>query len=242
MGPSTKGEASMIDDRSSNGALLERLADVGRELAAAEGLQPTLQLIVDLAEGLLEHCDGVSMMLIGKGGVIDTPASSSPIARESDLAQFATDEGPCLSALRERETIVMNDLEREERWPAYRSRMLALGVRSMLGVRMYVVDDSMGALDLYSRKPDAFDHRSQLIAQVFTAHASVAMKAALVQEGLQTALRSRDVVGQAKGIVMANHRLTPEVAFEVLKRLSQHHNRKLTDIAEEIARTGQLPG
>ena len=237
-----RGEARLIDEHSSNEELLDGIGAIGRALAEADGLQETLQRIVDLGEDLLEHCDGVSLMLIGRGGVIDTPASSSPVAYESDMAQYATGQGPCLEAIKDHATIVMDDLETDQRWPDYRARVLELGVRSMISFRLFITDDSMGALDMYSRRPNAFDRRSQLVGQVFAAQASVALKAALIEAGLQTAVESRDVIGQAKGIVMARHRLTADMAIEVLKRLSQEHNQKLADLAEQIARTGELPG
>ncbi len=232
----------MVDENGTTAALLERIGAVGRELADTDGLEATLQHVVDLGEGMLEHCDGVSMMLIGRGGVIKTPAASSQVAYDSDMAQYATGQGPCLEAIRQHETIVMDDLETEERWPDYRARVLELGVRSMISFRLFVTDDSMGALDMYSRRPNAFDWRSQLVGQVFAAQASVAMKAALIEEGLKTAIQSRDVIGQAKGILMARRRLTADMAFDVLKQLSQDRNEKLTEVAATIARTGVPPG
>lgn len=232
----------MLDEHGPSEALLERIGAIGRELAETEGLQATLQRIVDLGEDMLEHCDGVSMMLIGRGGVIRTPAASSKVAYESDMVQYATGQGPCLEAIRQHDTVLMADLETEERWPDYRARVLELGVRSMLSLRLFITEDSMGALDMYSRWPNAFDRRSQLVGQVFAAQASVAMKAALTEEGLKTAIQSRDVIGQAKGIVMARRRLTADMAFDVLKELSQHRNEKLAELAAVIARTGELPG
>jgi transcriptional regulator with GAF, ATPase, and Fis domain len=231
-----------MDERDVNEPLLERIGAIGRELAETNGLQETLQRIVVLGEDLLEHCDGVSLMLIGRGGVIDTPASSSSVAYESDMAQYATGQGPCLDAIKEHEIIVMDDLETDQRWPDYRARVLELGVRSMISFRLFITGDSMGALDMYSRRPYAFGRRSKLIGQVFAAQASVAMKAALIEAGLQSALRSRDVIGQAKGIVMSRHRLTAGMAFEILERLSQERNEKLAELAATIVRTGELPG
>lgn len=232
----------LIDERSSSDELLVRIGAIGRDLSRSHGLQETLQRIVDLGEEMLEHCDGVSMMLVGRGGVIDSPAFSSKVAYDSDMVQYATGQGPCLEAIRQHETIVMNDLETETRWPDYRAKVLAMGVRSMISFRLFVTADSLGALDMYSRRPNAFDRRSQLIGQVFAAQASVAMKAALIEAGLETALQSRDVIGQAKGLVMARYRLTADMAFEVLKQLSQNRNQKLVELATTIARTGQLPG
>jgi transcriptional regulator with GAF, ATPase, and Fis domain len=221
--------------------LLEHLRRVTLELSEAEGLQETLQRIVDLGEDLLVHCDGVSLMLISKGGRIETPAYSSQAARDSDMAQYQTGEGPCLEAIKDHRTIVIDDLRTDERWPHYRARALELGVRSMISFRLFVTGDSMGALDMSSREPHAFDQRSQLVGQVFAAQASVAMKAALTQAGLEAALGSRDVIGQAKGIVMARSRMTAHMAADTLKRLSQDRNQPLRELAAQIAETGEVP-
>lgn len=231
----------MKNERDTDVQLLEQVADISRELSEANGLQETLQLIVDLGENVLEHCDGVSMMLIVRGGVIETPAASSQVAHDSELLQYATGEGPCLSAIRDHETVLVQDLEAEERWPDYRDGALRLGVRSMASFRLFVTDDSLGALDMYSRRPNAFDQRSVLIGQVFAAQASVAMKAVITEAGLQAAIHSRDVIGQAKGIVMARRHVTPDAAFAILRQLSQDRNEKLVDLAEQITATGEVP-
>jgi GAF domain-containing protein len=230
-----------LHEREPADRLLERMAEIGIALSDAEGLQATLQLVVDLGQELLEHCDGASLMLIGRGGRVDTPAYSSPEAQASDLAQYATGEGPCLEAMRTHRTVVIEDLATEGRWPAYQEAALKIGVRSMLSIRLFVTEDSMGALDLYSRRPHGFDRRSRLVGQVFGAQASVAVKAALIEAGLETRIRSRDVIGQAKGIVMARRRVTADLAFDLLTRLSQARNVRLVDLAEEIARTGEVP-
>ena len=134
--------------------------------------------------------------------------------------------------------------ERPRRWravPDYRAKALELGLRSMLSVRLFAKEDSMGALDLYSKQPDAFDQRSQVIAQVFATHASIAVKAALTIAGLETVISSRDVIGQAKGIIMARRKVTADMAFERLRSLSQQRNQPVRDLAREITETGQLP-
>ena len=225
----------MADDEA-----LVHLAELSRRLAAEDHLDGLLQRIVDLGTEEIDRCDGVSMMLIGRGGAISTPAFSSIPARDSDLAQYATDEGPCLEAIREHEMVIIDDLRSEVRWPDYRQRALALGVRSMMGVRLFVTGDTIGALDFYSQQPHAFDRRAQLYGQVFASHAAIALKAAITETGLERALHSRDVIGQAKGILMERHRLSAWEAFERLRQLSQERNRPLREFAEELVRTGEL--
>ena len=220
---------------------LSHFAQISRRLAAEDDLDGLLQRIVDLAAAEIDGCDGVSMMLIGRGGRMSTPAFSSITARDSDLAQFATDEGPCLEAIREHETVVIDDLQTEARWPDFRQRALELGVRSMLGVRLFVTGDTFGALDFYSQRPHTFDRRAQLYGQVFASHAAIALKAAITEAGLERALISRDLIGQAKGILMVRHGLTARGAFERLGQLSQERNRPLRECAAEVARTGEYP-
>jgi GAF domain-containing protein len=228
-------ENPMVDEET-----LAHLAELSRSLAAEDDLDGLLQRIVDLAAEEIGPCDAASMMLIGKGGGISTPAFSSAAARDSDLAQLASDEGPCLEVIREHEMVVIDDVRTEVRWPDYRQRALALGERSMMCVRLFVGEDTIGALDFYAREPHAFDRRARLYGQVFASHAAIALKAAMTEAGLGRALRSRDLIGQAKGILMERHGLTARDAFERLRLISQERNRPLHELAEELVRTGEL--
>ncbi len=99
----------------------------------------------------------------------------------------------------------------------------------------------MGALDLYSRTADAFDEQDLVLAEVFASLAAVALKAAISEAGLQQALESRDVIGQAKGVLMERRQLTGEEAFEHLCQMSSHHETKVRELAAQIVETGELP-
>jgi GAF domain-containing protein len=220
---------------------LETVAEIARRLAESLGLDDLLHRIVVLAHEYVEGCDGVSLMLIGRGGWISTPAYSSRVARDSDQAQFETDQGPCLESIREHHTVHIDDLKNDGRWPAYRDRVVGFGVRSMLGVRLFVLGDTMGALNFYSSRPHAFGERSVLLAQVFASHAAVALKAAISEAGMQAALETRDVIGQAKGVLMARAGLTADGAFARLRELSQTRHQPVRELAEEIAATGAVP-
>jgi GAF domain-containing protein len=221
--------------------LLEAVAEIARRLAEADDLDELLQRVVTLGEAYIDGCQGVSLMLVRKGGVISSPAFSSRVAYDSDQAQYATDEGPCLEAIREHHTVLIDDLETDDRWPRYREAALALGVRSMVSFRLFLLDDTMGALDFYSARPHAFDERSRLLGQVFASHAAVALKAAISEAGTDAALRTRDVIGQAKGVLMAREGLTAMEAFERLRDRSQQLNRPVRELATELAETGELP-
>jgi GAF domain-containing protein len=235
------GIAQRSDDERSEHELLEQLAEIAHRLSEADHLDELLQLIVDLGEDYLEGCDGASLMLIGKNRTISSPAYSSRVAYESDLAQYEADEGPCLDALRDHRVYMIDDLETETRWPAYRARALELGVRSMLSYRLYAKGRTFGALDFYARRPHAYSAFSKVIGQVFASHAGVALKGAINEAGLERAIETRDVIGQAKGILIERLHLPADQAFDLLKAISQQHNRPLYDIAQQIITTGKIP-
>jgi len=96
-------------------------------------------------------------------------------------------------------------------------------------------------MNLYSRRPHAFDGEGQEIGQIFAGHAAVALAGAEHEEQLRAGMNSRDLIGQAKGILMERFRLTAQQAFDVLSRVSQELNRKLVDVAAELTETGALP-
>ncbi|MEX1179145.1 MAG: GAF and ANTAR domain-containing protein [Nitriliruptor sp.] len=229
------------DDKRSENELLEQLAEIAHRLSEADDLDELLQLIVDLGQDYLEGCDGTSLMLIGKNRTISSPAYSSRVAYDSDLAQYEADEGPCLDALRDHAIYMIDDLELELRWPKYRALALELGVRSMLSYRLYAKGGTLGALDFYSGRPHVYSAFSKVIGQVFASHAGVALKGAITEAGLERAIQTRDVIGQAKGILMERHGLPATDAFAKLARISQDRNIPLRDLAEQLVITGEIP-
>jgi GAF domain-containing protein len=158
-----------------------------------------------------------------------------------DRAQYETGQGPCLDTLYERKTVRVSDMADEGRWPEFSARAGALGVGSMLAVQLYVRGADLGALNLTNSASDSFDADSEHVALLFASHAAVAMAGAQAQEGLREGIRRRDLIGQAKGVLMERYAIGPDRAFALLARLSQDTNRKLHELAEELVTTRQLP-
>lgn len=217
------------------GPSAETFAEVARSLLAQEDVQHTLQRIVELAVETIDGCDFAGITFI-KGKELSTPAASGDVPRQVDAIQYEVGEGPCLDAIREHEIFRTGDLAQERRWPRFSSRaQKETGVTSMLCFRLFVEGDTLGALNLYSKARDAFDEQASAVGSVFAAHAAVALSTALHDEQMEEALRSRDVIGQAKGILMAREGVGPEEAFDMLRRASQRVNIKLRDVARQIA-------
>ena len=223
------------------GGSADAFAEMARALLAEDDVQHTLQKICDLAVETIEGCDhaGVSFL---KGRKVDTPAASDDVPRHVDAIQYEVGEGPCLDAIRDHEVFETGDLGREDRWPQFATRaQRETGITSMLCFRLFVEGDTLGALNLYSKAASAFGEESRTVGLVFAAHAAVALSSAIHDEQMEEALQSRDLIGQAKGILMAREGITADQAFDMLRRASQRLNVKLRDVAGGIVERSAAP-
>jgi transcriptional regulator with GAF, ATPase, and Fis domain len=229
------GRSTVTTKDETNLDLAQVLAEVARSLLAETSLKATLNRICELAVATIDGCDHAGVSLV-EGRTISTQGSSDDVATRVDAIQYETGEGPCLDAIRDHEVVVTDDLATEERWPDFASRTVVdVGARSMLSFRLFADEDTLGALNLYSREPGAFGDESREFGCLFAAHAAVAMSSAKQHEQMEEALRSRDVIGQAKGILMARQGVTEDQAFDMLRRASQRLNVKLREVAERVA-------
>lgn len=222
--------------------LARQLSDLARDLQEEENLQDTLQRIVQAAVENVPGAEFAGITVVEGRREVNTPAWTAELVRAADQAQYETGQGPCLDTVYEEQTVRLPDMRAEQRWPEFTARATALGVGSMLSFQLYVTGDNLGALNLYSKTPEAFGDESEHIGLLFASHAAVAMASAQTQEQLARGMETRDLIGQAKGILMERYRLTGDQAFALLVRASQTTNIKLRDIAEHLAATGELPG
>ena len=198
-----------------------------------------LQRLVDAMVVNLVNVDyaGVTML---DHGELTSQAVSDPLVSKLDDLQHRLREGPCVESAEEKRTIRVDDLRDENRWPAFVSAARDLGVSAILSVRLFSAASVSAALNLYAMQPSAFDDEDADWAIMLAAPAGLAVSAHRKIENLGIALDSRDLIGQAKGILMERHKISAQEAFDLLVVASQNTNRKLRDIAEELAETGQL--
>jgi GAF domain-containing protein len=213
-------------------ALQEEHGDVGK----------TLEAITAAAVRSVPGTDDCGISLVIGRKKVESRAPTGDLPRLVDGIQERLGEGPCLSAVYEQQTVRLDDLRSEERWPRFAAEVADMGMRSMLSFQLFVTGGNLGALNLYSRQAHGFDDEAETIGLVFASHAAVALAGAQQEERMRTAITSREVIGQAQGILMERFRLTGPQAFQVLARASSHTNRKVADIAEELTATGDLPG
>jgi transcriptional regulator with GAF, ATPase, and Fis domain len=232
------GEAS--PDTGGLDDLAGRLSDLARTLQDEDSVGETLQAIVEAAVGTVPGAQYAALSVVEHRREVHTRAGTADVVFAVDQVQYDTGEGPCLSAVYEQQTVSVPDMSAEARWPKFTGRTAELGVLSMLSFQLYVQQDNLGALNLYSEQKNAFNADSEHIGLLFASHAAVAMSGAQEQEHLQKAISARDLIGQAKGILMERHKLTADQAFSVLIRASQQTNTKLIDVARALTDTGEL--
>ncbi len=150
--------------------------------------------------------------------------------------------GPCLTAARKQIVVRMHDIAADTRWPEFCRAAQQCAVGSMLCVPLFVDDQMLGTLSFYGAEPDAFRNGAEPAARVLAALAAVALADSFHRERMERALGNRDLIGQAKGIIMCRHGVPADEAFEVLRRRSQHTNSKLLAVAEQVVETGMLDG
>ena len=215
---------------------LVAVAAAARELQTADA-DHLMQQIVDIVVASIEGCTfaGVSAM---RNGRPVSPVVSEPQVLAIDELQYTLDVGPCLQAMRGSDVMVLvPDLANDDRFQPFGTQAAEEGCRAVLAHRLYVDSQSLGSLNLYSDSVDGFSDEDGRRATVLAALASLALHAmllALDHEGLREAVVSRDVIGQAKGIIMLRDGIDADQAFAELQRISQIRNVKLRDIAGEI--------
>jgi GAF domain-containing protein len=174
------------------------------------------------------------------GEELRTEAATDPLIALIDQAQYEVGEGPCVQSSREERTVRSDDLTTETRWPLFARRAAEFGIASMLSMQLFVEGDKMGALNLYATETHGFDGEDEDIGMLLAAHAAVAMAADRREANLMIAIDSRDIIGQAKGILMERHKISASEAFDLLVFASQTLHRKLRDIARDLTETGEL--
>ena len=233
-------------DRDSFSEFAISFSETAQALFAAGSVHDTLVSVVELAKATIEGCDFAGLFLI-EGDVVVTPVCTDAIVAEVDATQHETGEGPCLDAVAHRLIFYADDLSKDHRWLHFAPSATQAGIRSVLALPLSA-DAHIGALNLYARYPAAFGVVDRAKAAILVPLASLALSAAHSHEdeerraaSLNSALTSRETIGEALGILMERERITADQAFDVLRRASHHLNIKLREVAQHLIDTGESP-
>lgn len=210
--------------------LAQTLGELAIDLQSQSDSESTLRAIVDGAVAVVPGARWAGISLI-VGREVEARVPSDGLVAELDKLQSTLDDGPCLDALREHRTVFVDDMSTETRWPRFARAAVERGVRSLLSFQLFVHDKNLGALNIYAADPGVLNQDSVFIGELLAQHASVAMAGSAAESQFDSAVASRDVIGQAKGILMCRERLTGPQAFALLVKTSQETNVKVVEIA-----------
>ncbi len=224
--------------------LSEAFSSLQPHLRESGSADEVLQTITDNGIAVIAGAEHAAITR-GRPGNFITVAATSELPLKVDAIQYELGCGPCVDAILENTTFVTGDLATDGRWPEFGKRAFTeCGVVSMLSFRMFLEDDDLIAgLNLYSTQPSAFDENDQTVGLLLATHGALAVSALRRGETaahLARALASNREIGVAMGVLMNQHKITRDQAFDLLRITSQHTHRKLAEIAADVADTGTL--
>jgi GAF domain-containing protein len=218
----------------------DAFARLAHDLHDQTNLQKTLDKIVESAAAVV-GCHYTGLLLTSKGNHFDAITASHPVAEKADKLQIEWNEGPGIAAVADARTTLVADTAADMRWPRWAAGTRDLQLGSVLAVRLWTTQSTLGALNLYACCPRWFDPDALAVAEVLARHASIALSSARQEESLRQAIDARTLIGQAQGILMERFALDDQGAFEVLRRYSQNTNTKLNKVARILVRSRTLP-
>ncbi len=242
VGPGERGRPSSHDTGTSAGqdALAVQFSELARSLQQQLDPEAMLRGVVAAAVELIPGVDEGSISVVLGRRKVMSEAASGELPRMVDALQEQTGQGPCLDAAYHQETVRVSDMAAEQRWPLFASRAAAAGAGGMLSFQLYVEGDNLGVLNLYSRQAGMFDDESEHVGLLFAAHAAIAYSGARTKADLGRAVATRQLIGQAQGMLMERHKITGDQAFALLVAASQRTNIRLRELAEQLVASGEF--
>jgi GAF domain-containing protein len=221
------------------------IAGLASLVTGSLGLDELLGRVATFARNAIPGADGAGVTLLELAGHdhrVDALAASDPFVAEIDEIQYVlVKEGPCITAALEGRTVRSGSLGGEKMWPRFGPRVGRLGVHSALSLPLLVQDKVIGAMNVYARPRDSFDDRAEHLGELFAVPAAIAVQNAQIlaetrrlATNLQAGLINRAVIDQAIGIIISRTGITPEQAFDRIRRTSAQEHIKVSVVATSI--------
>lgn len=216
------------------------LTQLGGVVLSTETLQTAVALVTQLASVTIPGTAGAGVTLVSDSGR-RTTAASNELVSQADALQYAFDSGPCLTAWREQITVRIDHLDAEERWPRWTEAAAGLGIASMVSLPLVAGGTSVGAIKVYSGEGGVYDEHAEQVLGLFARQAAVLLTnmvtladARRLSEQLSEALQRRDVIGQAKGVLIAQGARDEASAFAMLVASSQGSDVRMHEVARRL--------
>lgn len=222
---------------SSPGGIMSDVAEVLRKLEKLPDVDPDA-VLSEMVTSSLSHMPGArhaGITVASGDGTVETVSATDAYPALLDKIQLRHHEGPCLTAAWDHHVIRVDDIRQELRWPSYcRDVASETPIRSIVAFQLFRADNATGALNFHAEEPDVFDEHAVEVGLVLATHAALVWSMVRRDEQFRSALASRDIIGQAKGMIMERFDIDAVQAFELLKKLSQNSNTPLTAIAHQL--------
>lgn len=209
----------------------------------------TLRLITAAAKASVPFALGAGVTLMDANARPTSAAASDEVVEQADGLQYDLEQGPCLSAWATGETIVVQDIAADDRWPEWSRLVAPLAVAASISVPLKSSSESFGAVKVYAAEPQAFTERSRGVlellarqASVLLEHAITAEQAKKVSDELRSTLYLRDVIGMAKGIIMERHGVAADDAVRLLLKQAIAEGRTLGEFAARLVEAATPQG
>lgn len=213
------------------------LAEFARSLRDTRKSMPqTLDEILRTSIALIPTAGSGAITTLSKGERT-VVASSDATAERLCTSQYELGEGPIATEIRHLPVVVATDLHNEHRWPTFAALSVAAGMRSLVAFQLFNNADDIGALVLYSTEVNAFDADTVAVGEALAAHAALALLSTQENDQFRSGLASRDIIGQAKGMIMERYNINAAQAFDILAKLSQQQNQPLHRLSRELVET-----
>ncbi|MFJ5996763.1 ANTAR domain-containing protein [Streptomyces sp. NPDC092370] len=210
--------------------LAEALTVASQQLHETLTPHSALRTAVRLAVHLMPGAEHAGVSVIERGSTMRTLAWTDEVVRSAENRHTGREQHGLWNLLWNSPVARITDSEADDGWDV----LADLGLRSALALRLRADRRRLTVLTAYASKPGVFDEDATRIGRLFTAHVSIALDSATVREQLTEAMRTRDLIGQATGILMERQGIDASAAFESLVRASQRENVKLRDLARRI--------
>jgi GAF domain-containing protein len=210
------------------------IASAMRAMDHPATVQETLDGIVRAVRDTVPGFEHVGISVVRRDGTVETRAATDAFVLINDALQYRLGEGPCMQAMAGDGIVLVEHAAQERRWPTYMAHAVPTGLRAQMGVQLYDHQGTVAGLNLYSTESDTIDPEAPVIAELFAAHAAVVLGRVREVAHLREALTTRQVIGQATGVVMERYGMTADQAFAYLVRLSSTSNVKLRNVAAAL--------
>ena len=220
--------------------MADTMSAVARGLNGRHGVHDVLQALVAGAVDTFPEVDHAGITVMHRDGRIETLVTTSEVVDQLARLQRTLHEGPLVDSLTTTPVVVCQEAHHEQRWPGYIPAAVALGLRAQAGFRLHTDTHTIGGLNLYSTTSSTLSDDTLAMAEVYASYVTAALGRAQAEDDMTRALGTRQLIGQATGVMMERYQLDPVDAFAFLVRVASASETKLRDVARRVVEGDRL--